>query len=94
MTTAVLALGLALVAAPGQAQDFNTLLQGLGRALNPDEERERTERRSRYEELRRRDEGYDDQDRAATRRRPTASATTRRRTASGARRRGGSITSG
>ena len=56
MTTAVLALGLALVAAPGQAQDFNTLLQGLGRALNPDQERERTERRSRYEE-------YDDQDR-------------------------------
>ena len=63
MTTAVLALGVALVAAPGQAQDFNTLLEGLGRALNPDEERERTERRSRYEELRRQDEEYGDQDR-------------------------------
>ena len=62
MTAAVLALGLALLAAPGQAQDFNTLLEGLGRALNPDEERERTERRSRYEELRRRDQ-EDDRDR-------------------------------
>jgi hypothetical protein len=62
MTTAVLAIGLALAAAPGQAQDFNTLLEGLGRALNPDEERERAERRSRYEELRRRDQ-EDDRDR-------------------------------
>ena len=68
VTTAVLAIGLALAAAPGQAQDFNTLLEGLGRALNPDEERERAERRSRYEELRRQDEEYDqdrDRDEAA-----------------------------
>ncbi len=61
--TAILAIGLALVVAPGQAQDFNTLLQGLSRALNPEEERERAERRSRYEELRRQDEEYDDRDR-------------------------------
>jgi hypothetical protein len=64
ITTAILTIGLALVAAPGQAQDFNTLLQGLNRVLNPEEERERAERRSRYEELRRRDQEYDrDRDR-------------------------------
>ncbi len=50
VTAAVLAIGLAVAAVPGHAQDFNTLLEGLGRALAPDEERERAERRSRFEE--------------------------------------------
>jgi hypothetical protein len=54
---------LALAAVSGQAHDFNTLLEGLGRALSPDEERERAERRSRSEELRRQDEEYYDRDR-------------------------------
>ncbi len=69
----VLAVGLGMAAAPIQAQetDLGEIFRGLGRALGPEEERERTERRQRpgefdrsYEEEQRRGAGYDpDEDR-------------------------------
>jgi hypothetical protein len=47
-----LAAGLGLMAAPIQAQDFDVgdVFRGIERALDPEEERERTERGQRFEE--------------------------------------------
>lgn len=52
VTIVVIAAGLTLTAAPIQAQDFDfgEIVGGISRALNPEEERERTERRGRFEE--------------------------------------------
>ena len=55
----VLAMGLGLAAAPVQAQDMDLgdIFSGIGRALNPEEEHERTERRGRFDEYDRSSEG-------------------------------------
>jgi hypothetical protein len=67
VATVALAMSLGLVAAPIQAQDLDVgeIFGGISRALNPDEEQERTERRQRFEEYDRtyeeeqeRDAGY------------------------------------
>ena len=52
VTTVALALSLGLVAAPVEAQDFDVgeIFGGISRALNPEEEQERTQRRQRFEE--------------------------------------------
>ena len=52
IAAALLAAGLAtaVAAPPSRAQDLGDIFSGLGRALTPDQERERTERRGRYEE--------------------------------------------
>ncbi|HEX2078889.1 MAG TPA: hypothetical protein VHG08_14300, partial [Longimicrobium sp.] len=60
LATFVLAVGLGLAATPIQAQDMDLgeIFNGLGRALNPEEERERTERRQRFEEY---DRSYEEE---------------------------------
>ena len=52
LATVVLAIGLGLAAMPADAQDMDLgeIFGGINRALNPEEERERTERRGRFEE--------------------------------------------
>lgn len=49
--TFALILGLGMIAAPVQAQemDLGEIFTGIGRALNPEEEQERMERRGRFE---------------------------------------------
>ena len=55
LATVVLAMGLGLAAMPAEAQDMDLgeIFGGISRALNPEEERERTERRGRFEEYER-----------------------------------------
>jgi hypothetical protein len=62
--TVVLVMGLSSAAAPVPAQDvnFGEIMRELGQALSPEEERERTERRDRFEDY---DRLYDEQDRGA-----------------------------
>ena len=60
---AVLALLLAAVSAPAQAQTAQDLLDTLNRVLTPDQERDRVERRGRYDDYRRRDDDSSRSDR-------------------------------
>jgi hypothetical protein len=65
LATVVLVMGLGLPALPAQAQDVDLgeIFGGIGRALSSEEERERTDRRGRYEEY---DRSYEeDQERGA-----------------------------
>ena len=60
LTTAVLVSGLGLISAPIHAQDFglDDVVGGINRVLNPEEERERSERGQRFEEY---DRQYEEQ---------------------------------
>jgi hypothetical protein len=60
LATVVLVMGLSLAAAPSQAQemDMKEILSGIGRSLSPEEEGERAERRTRFEEY---DQSYEEE---------------------------------
>jgi hypothetical protein len=60
LATVGLVMGLSLAGAAAQAQELNMgeILGGIGRSLSPEEEEERTERRSRFEEY---DRSYEEE---------------------------------